>query len=276
MKISHELPPSLLQYGYEFNDYDYMLPCFIDKYPLYKIYFKMAKADNRFIIMDNSLFEGYNHTNDELLEKIHKWEPDIFIVPDVWNDSTVTIRNAKHWMMNYKKYLSEKTNLMAVLQGNNFGELLTTYQILVDLGYKHIAFNHSSAAYQTIGANISTLDKQMVGRHYLINKLLETNTMNQSYYHHLLGCSLPQEVMLYKSNDIFKYDCLKSIDTSSPIINGALGIRYKDNGLKDKPKEKIEEFFEKDLIGQIEDIRFNVQKFKSYDNEHTTKNDFTV
>jgi hypothetical protein len=264
MKVSHELPPSLMDYSYEWNDYEYCLPHLLDKSEYYKLFFQKAYLDKRFIIMDNGLFEGITHTTEDLLSKIEWLQPDIFIVPDAWNDSSITLRNAKHWVVNYKKYLPEKTALMAVLQGNNFGELLTTYQILVDLGYKHIAFNHSSAAYQTIGANISTLDKQMVGRHYLINKLLETNTMNQSYYHHLLGCSLPQEIMLYKSNDIFKYDCLKSIDTSSPIINGALGIRYKDNGLKDKPKEKIEEFFDKDLSGQLEDIKFNIQKFKSY------------
>lgn len=265
MKISHELPPSLLHYSYEWNDYDYCLPVFLDKYYQYNIYFQKVKLDNnRFVIMDNSLFEGYEHTDKDLISKIEWLAPDIFIVPDAWNDSSITIRNAKHWMLNYKNNLPKRTELMAVLQGKTFGELVSTYQTLVDLGYKHIAINHSSEAYQTIGGDISPLHKQMIGRHYIINKLIETNTINQAYYHHLLGCSLPQEVMLYKNNDIFKYDCIKSIDTSSPIINGALGRRYNNNGITHKPKEKIEEFFDKDLSGQLEDIIFNIQKFKSY------------
>ena len=37
---------------------------------------------------------------------------------------------------------------MAVCQGEDMGDLITTYQTLVDLGYTHIAFNHSSCAYQ--------------------------------------------------------------------------------------------------------------------------------
>jgi len=264
MLVSHELPPSLMHYSYKFNDYEYCLPVFIDRYDQYRLFFQKARLDRRFIIMDNSLFEGYAHTTEDLFDKIWIVKPNVFIVPDAWNDSTTTIRNAKHWMVNYKNKLPKRTSLMAVLQGKTFSELVSTYQILVDLGYKHIAINHSSEAYQTIGGDMSPLRKQMVGRHYLINRLLETNTIHQTYYHHLLGCSLPQEVMLYKNNDIFKYDCIRSIDTSSPIINGALGIRYEDGGLINKPKEKIEDFFDKDLSEQIEDIKFNVQKFKSY------------
>jgi len=264
MKVFHELPIDLMHYAYEWTDGDYCLPHLVDKYERYRLFFQKARLDGRFIIMDNGLFEGITHTNEDLISKIEWLAPDIFIVPDAWNDSTTTIRNAKHWMINYKNKLPKRTSLMAVLQGKTFSELVSTYQILVDLGYKHIAINHSSEAYQTIGGDMSPLRKQMVGRHYLINRLLETNTIHQTYYHHLLGCSLPQEVMLYKNNDIFKYDCIRSIDTSSPIINGALGIRYEDGGLINKPKEKIEDFFDKDLSGQIEDIKFNVQKFKSY------------
>ena len=148
MKVSHELPLNLMHYAYEWNDYDYCLPHLLDKSPQYKLFFTKAKKDGRFIIMDNGLFEGVNHTTEDLLEKIELLYPNIFIVPDAWNDSISTLRNAKHWMINYKNNLPEGVNLMAVCQGNSIGELITTYQTLVDLGYKHIAFNHSSIAYQ--------------------------------------------------------------------------------------------------------------------------------
>lgn len=262
MKISHELPNTLLHYSYEWNDYDYCLPIFLDKYEQYNLFFEKAKKDNRFIIMDNSLFEGYVHTSEDLVSKINKFEPDIFIVPDEWNNSINTIRNAKSWMINYKKYLPEKTNLMAVLQGESIGELLITYQTLVDLGYKHIAINHSSKAYENLFRNnIHPLQKQMYGRFYLINQLIEEEVINKNYYHHLLGCSLPQELKFYNSKENY---FIKSVDTSSPIINGSLRIKYTDNGLSDKPRTKIEELFNKDLSGQLEDIIFNVKKFKEY------------
>jgi len=206
MKVSHELPLSLMHHAYEWNDYDYCLPHLLDKSQQYKLFFTKAKKDKRFIIMDNGLFEGVNHTTEDLLEKINFLQPDIFIVPDAWNDSIVTIRNAKHWMINYKNNLPEGVNLMAVCQGKD--------------------------------------------KHKLIR---------ESYHHHLLGCSLPQEFMAYGD-----WKFIKSVDTSNPILVGAEGEKYSDSGLAWKPKEKLEYYFEKDLADKIEDIKFNVQKFKSY------------
>lgn len=262
MKVSHELPLSLLHHSYEWNDYDYCLPHLLDKYEQYKLFFIKSRKDNRFIIMDNGLFEGVEHTIEDLLSKIHFLQPDIFIVPDAWNDSMSTVRSAKHWMINYKKHLPERTNLMAVCQGQDLGELVTTYQTLVDLGYKHIAFNHSSVAYQEMYptfAGREPLKAQMYGRMEFIKKLVETNVIRNTYYHHLLGCSLPQEFMAYDD-----YKWIKSVDTSNPILVGAEGVRYTDSGITFKPKNKLEHYIEKDLSERLEDIKFNVARFKTF------------
>lgn len=259
MLVSHELPPSLFQYSYQFNDYDYCLPVFIDRYEQYRLYFQKARLDKRFIIMDNSLFEGHTHTTEDLIDKIWLVSPSIFIVPDAWNDSVTTIRNAKHWMLNYQSFLPVDTNLMAVCQGKTIGELVTTYQTLVDLGYTHIAFNHSSVAYTNHYPNHSKLFAQMYGRIELVRRLIQTGTARTALYHHLLGCSLPQEMLAYG-----EFDWIKSVDTSNPIIVGYKGERYGDNGIEFKPTEKIEDLFDVDLEGKMEDIIFNVNKFKSY------------
>jgi len=259
MKISHELPLGLMHYGYEWNDYDYCLPHLIDKYDQYRLYFQKARLAKRFIIMDNGLFEGVTHTTEDLLDKINLIRPNIFIVPDAWNDSTTTLVNAKSWMNNFKPNLPEGIELMAVCQGEDIHDLMKTYQILLDLGYKHIAFNHSSCAYMEMYPGMDPLKRQMYGRMEFIRKLVQTNTINKTVYHHLLGCSLPQEFMVYKN-----WDFIKSCDTSNPIIVGAQGQRYTDSGLTWKPKEKIEIYMEEDLSGKIEDIKFNVQKFKEY------------
>ena len=259
MKISHELPLSLMHYGYEWNDYDYMLPHLIDKYLQYRIYFQKASLDGRFIIMDNGLFEGVEHTTEDLIEKINLIIPDVFIVPDAWNDSATTIRNAKEWMNNHIYKLPEGVNLMVVCQGESLGELIITYQTLLDLGYTHIAFNHSSCAYFEMYPGLDPLKAQMYGRMELIRRLVETETINKRVYHHLLGCSLPQEFMSYKD-----WSFIQSVDTSNPILVGAEGERYTDSGLNWKPKEKLEFYFEKDLEGKVEDIIFNIQKFKDY------------
>ena len=259
MKISHELPLGLMQHAYEWNDYDYCLPHLVDKYEQYKLFFQKAKKDKRFIIMDNGLFEGVFHTVQDLLEKIELVRPDIFIVPDSWNDSVTTVRSAKHWMINFKNDLPKGVKLMAVCQGKDMGELITTYQTLVDLGYTHIAFNHSSIAYQKEYEGMDHLKASMYGRMEFIRRLVQSGTIRKDVYHHLLGCSLPQEFMSYGD-----WSFIKSVDTSNPILVGAEGIRYSDSGLTFKPKEKLEHYFEKDLSGQIEDIIFNVNRFKSF------------
>jgi hypothetical protein len=208
--------------------------------------------------MDNGLFEGVVHTTEDLIEKIHLIQPNIFIVPDEWNDANATLRNAKSWMINYKQGLPKSVELMAVCQGKDLLELTTTYQILVDLGYTHIAFNHSSIAYQSLGHE-DHLKNSMYGRMEFIRRLVEKSIIRKTVYHHLLGCSLPQEFMSYSD-----WKFIKSVDTSNPILVGAEGQRYSDSGLTWKPKEKLEHYFENDLSGQIEDIIFNVNRFKSF------------
>ena len=261
MKVSHELPLGLMHHAYEWNDYDYCLPHLLDQYEQYKLFFQKSKKDKRFVIMDNGLFEGVEHTIEDLLEKSHLVQPDIFIVPDAWNDSTSTVRSAKHWMMNYGKKLKEiGVELMAVCQGQDMGELIITYQTLVDLGYTHIAFNHSSVAYEkAYPGEMPKLKKQMYGRMEFIRRLVESGSIRKNHYHHLLGCSLPQEFMAYGD-----WKFIKSVDTSNPILVGAEGIRYTDSGINFKPENKLEHYFEKNLEDKVEDIKFNVTRFKQY------------
>jgi hypothetical protein len=259
MKVSHELPLGLMKYAYEWNDYDYCLPHLIDHYDQYRIFFQKSRLDKRFIIMDNGLFEGVLHTTEDLLDKINLVHPNIFVVPDAWNDANTTLVNAKSWMINYKAGLPEGVNLMAVCQGKDMTELITTYQTLVDLGYTHIAFNHSSIAYQQEYKGIDHLKAAMYGRMEFIRRLVQSGTIRNDIHHHLLGCSLPQEFMSY---DDWKF--IKSVDTSNPILVGAEGQRYTDSGLLWKPKEKLEHYFKMNLDSKLEDIIFNVNKFKSF------------
>jgi len=261
IKISHELPISLLEYSSDWNDYEYCLPHLLDKYSDYRQYFLDARERDRFIICDNGLFEGVTHTTQDLLEKIDLIKPDIFIVPDEWNDSTITAKNAKHWLQ-YK--MPMRTKLMVVLQGKTVSDIHLLYQQCVDLGYTHFAFNHSSVVYQELGGSENVLANQSVGRVLLIQFLLSQNIIKDHHYIHLLGASTPQEFTFYR--DAIP-TVINSVDTSNPIICGALGIRYTETGLLEKPKEKIEEFMEMDLDTKLEDIIFNVNKFKEFCNQ---------
>lgn len=264
MKISHEVPLCFLKESLKWNDYQYVLPHLIDQYPQYKTHMlEYREKPGSFIICDNGLFEGVLHSTGDLISKINLIRPNIFIVPDAWNDSNTTILNAKAWLgLISNRHIPKETNLMAVCQGESLNELITTYQTLVDLGYNHIAFNHSSCAYQEMYptfAGTAPLKAQMYGRMEFIRKLVQTNTIRTDIYHHLLGCSLPQEFNAYKD-----WEFIKSVDTSNPILVGAEGVRYSDSGINFKPKEKLEHYFENDLTGKIEDIIFNVNKFKTF------------
>jgi len=259
--ISHEVPLCLLEDSKTFNDYDYCLPHLLDKYFDYRNYFMEARHNGRFIIMDNGLFEGVTHTEEDLLYKINLIKPDIFIVPDEWNNPHATYRNAKHWVNNIKPMLPETTNLMVVMQGKNTTEIHNLYNTCIDLGFKHFAFNHSSICYQTIFNHPNKLVNQMLGRVSLISEMIKNKTIHDNHYIHLLGASLPQEFIFYQWSE---FQMIKSVDTSSPIVNGALGITYNEYGLFSKPECKIEEFFEDNLDGQKEDILFNINKFAEY------------
>lgn len=263
MKISHEVPLALLERSKHFNDYDYCLPHLLDKYETYKNYFLQARTDERFIIMDNGLFEGVAHTDEDLIEKINLIKPDIFITPDAWNNPHATYKNAKYWMNTLKEQLPPETNLMVVLQGRTTEDFITLYDKCIDLDFKHFAFNHSSELYQRLFNHPNRLVNQMMGRIETINLFIKQGYIQNNHYIHLLGASLPQEFLFYQWSE---FKMIQSVDTSSPIINGALGITYNDYGLFSKPKCKIEEFFEDNLEDRIGDIMFNINKFKEYIN----------
>lgn len=261
MKISHESPLSLLNESLKFNDYQYILPTFYNKYSKYKEFMlNYRKQKDSFIILDNGLFEGDNLTTAELLVLIYEIKPDIFIVPDEWNDTTKTLVNAKSWILNYKSKLPKNTNLMAVLQGKSYGELVVCYQTLVDLGYKHMSFNHSSEAYFDIFPNKPKLIAQSEGRKHLIDNLIKDKILNSKLYHHLLGASTWYEFGLYSENNIYNF--IKSCDTSAPIINGALEVIFDDHEYE-KPKQKLEEFMEMEFDeNQLRCINYNLSVFR--------------
>ena len=117
-KISHELPINMLNQSYEINDYEYCLPHLLDKNETYKNHFYQAKKDGRYIVMDNSLHElGKTYSEDRLFHWVEKLEPNEFIVPDVWQNKTSTLVNAKRWS---KIELPENTTKYELSYSNRF------------------------------------------------------------------------------------------------------------------------------------------------------------
>jgi hypothetical protein len=84
---------------------------------------------------------------------------------------------------------------------------------------------------------------------------------SKSIHHHLLGATLPNEFSNYKG---LQYEFIKTIDTSNPVIYGLKHGRYPSEVLLDKPKEKLETFFDQRLTPQqVSNVLYNVKHFKS-------------
>lgn len=259
MKISHEVPLCMLEDSLDFNDYQYCLPHLIDEYPQYKEHFMNYARNGGFVIMDNGLFEGVEHTEHDLTQKINLIKPDIFIVPDAWSDSLITYRNAKYWKETLKHFLPKNTELMAVLQFNDYNEAVSSYNRLKDLGYTHIAFNHGSNGYLKMFPHKNKLVSQMMGRILLINKMLDAGVIWETSYHHLLGCSLPEEFSYYQG-----YDFLKSLDTSHPIILSYEKLCYTERDSYIKSSTKIIDVMEEPYHEFSTWVNANVDLFRRY------------
>lgn len=255
MKISHELPKSLLSLGLLYNDYDYLLPKFYLEDEKYREYFKSSRKNNRYIMMDNGLFEGDIPSDQTLLDIIEEISPDIFITPDAWDNLDETIDNLKKW----KSLVPDYTDIMCVFQGS---ELEHVYRFLEEMkshDIEYIAFNHGSKLYENLIKDPSIDRVRSLGRRVLMEKLFNNGDLD-GFKVHLLGCTQPQEFSFYKKFNI----PISSIDTSNPILAALEGYKYDElYGLENKPKSRMEDFYwEENLKSKFPDVIFNIKVFK--------------
>jgi hypothetical protein len=264
-KVSHELPINMLDQSYDINDYEYCLPHLLDQNETYKKHFYQAKKDGRYIIMDNSLHElGEAYDTKRLLHWIEHLEPNEFIVPDVWQDQTATLVNAKYWMNGYK--LPKNTTKIAVVQAKSYHEAYSCYNILKTQGYQKIAFSYGADWYCDEFPHPNPLVGKMMGRIMTISKMYKSGLINKSDRIHLLGCALPQEFSYYAD-----FPFIESIDTSNPVIHGLEGVKYKHLGLLTKSSTKIDQINKEIDTEILYDINHNLSRFKLFVQDSNTQ-----
>ena len=254
--ISHEVPFCLLEKSREFNSYDYMLPHLMDQNEEYRNFFYESKKMGRYIVMDNSLHElGEAYNTERLIYWINEIKPDEFIVPDVWEDYTSSVRNAKLWS---QVELPEGVMKVAVVQAKSQHEAILCTQTYKDLGYKKIAYSYGASYYNEVCPHPNKDFGKAIGRFMVISQLYKENILTKFDRVHLLGTASPIEFGLYKN-----IECIESIDTSNPIMAGIERREYNLIGLDSKPKANMNDFQDKPLMwGQIDDILHNVKMFK--------------
>jgi hypothetical protein len=256
IKISHEVPLCLLKESLKFNNYDYCLPHLLDQYEEYKNFFTKSKESGRYIIMDNSLHElGVAYDTKRLLYWINELKPNEFIVPDVWEDKTQSVVNAKSWI---GVELPKEVTKVAVVQAQNLYEAIICYQTYKDLGYKKIAFSYGASYYNDLCPHPNKDLGKAIGRVKVISKLFDLNVINKTDRIHLLGCAVPQEFGWYKGMSF-----IESIDTSNPVMAALDSVFYTASGLYTKPEANMNDFFNIDRTKINENLlNHNILNFK--------------
>jgi hypothetical protein len=222
----------------------------------YRNFFLKCKEDGVKIYLDNSLHELGESVNDELLLKwVNILEPTTFFVPDVWEDKTGSIVNARRWST---IKVPEKTTKCAVVQAKSMHEAILCTQVYKDLGYKKIAYSYGASYYNDICPHHDKDFGKAIGRFIAISSLYEQNILTKFDRVHLLGTASPIEFGMYKN-----IKCIESIDTSNPIMAGIEKRVYHKLGISPKPianmnkyQDVSEEFIETELI------EYNVRKFR--------------
>ena len=253
MKVSHEVPFSMLEDSLEFNDYQYILPHLLTNKNYYDFMIDYRKQDGSFIIMDNGLFEGVDHSEEELLAAVDIIKPDVFITPDAWNEADVTLDNYRKW-----KYKVDPEKIMVVLQANDMFEAEELYSELVEDGCKYIGFNHLAKFYDDYSCHPHFETRKTLGRIEFISWMKETNKLDKDVHHHLLGCNLASEFKYYPS---VYFPEIKTCDTSNPISLAFEGVKYTE-GIMFKPKTKIDNIIDSVDRGKIWLAKENIKYFK--------------
>ncbi len=258
MLVSHESPLALLEKSREYNDYDYCLVHLLDQYPDYLKFFKDSKKLGRRILLDNSIFElGTAFDPWDFAKYIKEIEPDEYVVPDMFDNSALTIANFKEWKRNFPDI---KGNKIGVVQGDTYKTMVECYKFMVNNADK-IAINFASQYFKLTGfsseENATEWHHIMRGRQKFIRDLISDGFWAWGKPHHLLGCTLPQEFVSYQG-----IVNIESIDTSNPVVAGMHDVRYNSHGLDDKIPTKLADILEQTVTDEhLEIILYNIKQF---------------
>lgn len=265
MKVSHESPISILDLSRSYNDFDYALVHLFEEQPGYYTYFKSARDTyNREVLLDNSIFElGKSFDSVKFLEAATDLKPNMFIVPDVLEDSSATVDSFKVWQQTDKiKAVKDNciTKAIGAVQGKTWHELKECYKFMAD-NADMIAISFDFSYYQITGEGKTHLEKWCTGRQRFITDLINTGVWNWSTPHHLLGCSLAKEFRYYVDRDI---NNIVSCDTSNPVVAAIHGLKYDaDYGLDNKPSTKLADLITHNFTDdQLELVKYNTTMFK--------------
>lgn len=260
MLISHECPISLLEDSLKWNDFEYCLVHLFENYPKYFDFYRKSVLSGRTVYLDNSVFENsVAYSNKNFAKWVEKLSPSHFIIPDV-------LENYKETIWNYEDFLKDYRNLpgkkIGVVQGKTYQEITDCYNFYLNTDCDLVSISFDYSFYQTLFPKLNKLEAWMNGRQLLLKMMLNDNTIKSNHKVHILGVALPQETKAYTTKD---YKFITSIDSSNPVAHGIFGIKYTEEGLKDKVSMKMCNMINNILTDEQKEItNYNIQKFREF------------
>lgn len=258
IETSHESPISILDKSLQYNDYCYALVHLFETHEKYFNFFKQAINNNVEVYLDNSIFElkeSFDPT--KYAEWIEKLQPNLYIVPDVLEDSNGTVNNWIEWEENHK---FENIDKMGVVQGRTWTDLVDCYKFMAQAA-DMIAISFDYTYYQGTGFGRTALERYSNGRQRFIQQLIQEGIWCWDKPHHLLGCSLAREFRYYVDHNIHN---IKSVDTSNPIVAAMHELRYNDErGLSTKPTALLADMIDHVITDDEQElVDYNTRMFK--------------
>ena len=269
MKVSHESPISLLDFSKTYNDFDYCLVHLLhqnagspEQLKYYNFYKFNRSLGDREVLLDNSIFElGKSFDPEEFYKSTLDIQPNMFIVPDVLEDSYATVQSFKDFDFKRKDIKNTfQTKAIGAIQGKNWQDLTECYRFMAD-NADMIAISFDFSYYQITGQGWHHLERWCSGRQRFIQDLINNGIWRWDKPHHLLGCSLAKEFRYYVDRNIYN---IVSCDTSNPIVAAIHGLKYDaDYGLDTKPSTKLADLIAHEVTDdQLELVKYNTTMFK--------------
>ena len=269
MKVSHEIPISLLDHSTTFNDFDYCLVHLLhqnagspEQLKYYNFYKFNRSLYNREVLLDNSIFElGKAFDPEDFYKSTLDIQPNMFIVPDVLEDMYGTVQSFKDFTDKRKEIQNTfQTKAIGAIQGKNWQELRECYKFISESA-DMIAISFDFSYYQVTGQGWHHLERWCSGRQRFIMDLINNGVWRWDKPHHLLGCSLAKEFRFYVDRNIYN---IVSCDTSNPIVAAIHGMKYDaDYGLDTKPTTKLADLINHEFTNeQLEIVNYNTAMFK--------------
>jgi len=189
----------------------------------YKQYYLDAKANGRFVILDNGIMElGYSMSADDLLFVSAELKPDLVTPPEILNDSHSTLKMTYEFVKIFETSgLYPETKIMGVAHGATLKDWCISFRELLQIPYisrigvpYDIPFDVRTS---TQGEN-NRLINLVTRRIELCNWIAENHPEAPI---HLFGLAHPSELPIQ-----VKHSFIKSIDTSLPVMAAINNIKY--------------------------------------------------